>query len=274
MKSELLKPTKLKEIADKYGLSPSKKYGQNYLLNEGVIQKMVDSAQVSSEDTIVEIGPGFGTLTFALAQKAKKVISYEIEKKLIPYWKEQGSKQENIEIIWGNAIQEIEKKGLPKQYKVVANLPYQITSRILRLFLDARDKPKTMVIMVQKEVADRIIAKPGDMSILSVSIQYYGKPKIITKVSKGNFWPSPKVDSAVIAITDIKQQIDSEFFFKIVREGFSNKRKQLWRNLHDGLGLDKEKIQSSLKSILGNEKIRAQELSIENWRELVNNLEF
>ena len=266
----MITPTEIKGLCDKYGLRPSKRYGQNYLINPGIIKKIVETADIGSSDTIIEIGPGFGVRTFALADKAKRVVSIEIEKKLDEYWSDKTKEYKNIDIHWGNVLHMFPKleRDISSKYKLVANLPYQITSHALRLFLDSDKKPEKIVVMVQKEVAERIVAKPGNMSTLSVAVQYYGTPKIISKVSKGSFWPSPKVDSAILSITNIQNKKNSKHFFDVVRAGFSNKRKQLWRNLHEGLKAEKEEIKNMLKSIKDSEKVRAQELSVEEWIKL------
>ncbi len=279
MDIDLFKPTIIKHLCAESRIRPSKKYGQNYLTSKHVVEKMLNGAELQSSDTILEIGPGFGCLTFALAPKVKKVIAFEIEKKLQKFWQGQVSDTEgnrlvipkNVDIVWGNALASFLdiQSSLPKGYKVVANLPYQISSHVLRLFLDAKKKPERMVVMLQKEVVDRIRAKPGDMSLLSVAVQYYGDVRVVTKVSSGSFWPQPKVHSAVISISDIKERPNAAIFFKVVRAGFTNKRKQLWRNLQQELGLERDVIQDILKTLLGNEKVRAQELSITQWEDLV-----
>ena len=285
--SNLLTPTILKQLCAKYNLSPSKRYGQNFLVSETPIKQMISAADLNKDDTVLEIGPGFGILTFALAEKVGKVIAFEIEKKLEKYWEEKIKEHNNIEIIWGNAIKQITSYELRfTSYKVIANLPYQITSHILRALLELENKPERIVVMVQKEVAERICAKPGDMSILAVSVQYYGEPKIIAKVSRGNFWPEPKVDSAVLSIKTFQPEagqpsaekhkniktLDDEQFFRVVRAGFANKRKQLWRNLFVGLKIDQEKIKKTVLEITGNEKIRAEELSVQQWIEVSKQL--
>lgn len=267
-----LTPTKLKELCQEFGLSPSKKYGQIYLINDAPIEKMINASDIKKSDTIVEIGPGFGVLTFVLARRAKKVVAYEIERKIENYWAEKAKEYKNIEIVWGNFLKEFE--NIKSSYKVVANLPYQITSHALRVLLEAKNKPEQIVVMVQKEVAERICAKPGKMSILAVSIQYYGEPKIVTKVPRGNFWPSPKVDSAVLSIKNIKRggAKKDENFFEIVRAGFANKRKQLWKNLSVGLKVKPEKVKKAVLGVTGNEKVRAEELSVEDWVRLCEKL--
>ena len=270
----VLTPTKIKELCKEYGLSPSKKYGQNYLVNFDPIQKMLETAEVNKKDNILEIGPGFGVLTLALVDSAQKVIAYEIEKKLEDYWNKKLQEYSNLHIIWGNAITNIKNKEFEfkGKYKVIANLPYQITSHILRTLLELENKPEKIVVMVQKEVAERICEKPGNMSLLAVSVQYYGEPKIVLRVSRGNFWPEPKVDSAVLSIqiykhTNIQTSFDKKFF-EIVKAGFANKRKQLWRNLSVNLKIDGEKIKKALLKSYLKETVRAQELSLEQWKKL------
>jgi 16S rRNA (adenine1518-N6/adenine1519-N6)-dimethyltransferase len=273
MYQNLLKPTHLQELCKQSGLTPSKKYGQNYLITESPIKKMIEAAGVEKEDTVVEIGPGFGVLTFALAEKVQKVIAFEIEKKLQSYWDKVSP--DNLKVVWGNVLNHVEDESERlEDYKVVANLPYQITSNVLRALLELENKAESITVMVQKEVADRIVAKPGAMSILAVSVQYYGESKIVTKVAKGSFWPAPKVDSAVLHIV-IKEggtnnkEFDNKFF-EVVRAGFANKRKQLWRNLSVGLKLEGQSMKDALKEVVGNEKVRAEELSIEQWVKITN----
>lgn len=277
----------LKHLCQKYGLIPSKKYGQNFLINEEPIEKMLEVGEVKNDDLVVEVGPGFGVLTLALAEKAKKVMAFEIEKKLESYWTEQMARQQNIEIIWGNVLKQNINVG---KYKVIANLPYQITSNVIRKFLEAENpgtraagaaqyrasKPEIMVLMVQKEVAERICAQAGDMSVLSVSVQYYAEPEIVMQVPRSYFWPMPAVDSAIIKIRikndELRIKNDTDRFFKIVKAGFSSRRKMLIKNL--GAVADKKKLPAIFQELGINAKVRAQELSVEQWRGLVAKLSF
>jgi 16S rRNA (adenine1518-N6/adenine1519-N6)-dimethyltransferase len=268
----------LKHLCQKYGLVPSKKYGQNFLINPEPIENMVEAAEIKPGDVVVEVGPGFGVLTLALVEKAKKVLSFEIEKKIEPYWNEELKKHNNLEIVWGNVLHEVESQNSLnslKSYKVVANLPYQITSQILRTFLEMENKPEVMVLMVQKEVAERICAPAGDMSVLSVSVQYYGEPEIIAYVPRSSFWPVPAVDSAVIRVRINKNKAviknEADLLFKIVKAGFSSRRKMLIKNL--SAVIDKDKIRSVFKELGIDEKVRAQELSVEQWRLLTIKLQ-
>ena len=300
MSQKLFNEDYLKHLCQKYSLTPSKKYGQNYLVNPEPIEKMVNAAEIKKDDVVVEVGPGFGVLTLALAEKAKKVISFEIEKKLTTYWKNitghpersegsllanerdssaepQNDKYRNIEIVWGNILYEFKGDGLKAgEYKVVANLPYQITSHVIRKFLEMENNPDMLVLMVQKEVAERICAQAGDMSVLAVSVQYYGKPEIVTFVPRSSFWPMPAVDSAVIKIKINKDNAgaknNSESFFKLVKAGFSSRRKMLIKNL--SAVADRQALRNLFKELGIDEKVRAQELSVEQWKEIVAKLSF
>ncbi|MDD2758096.1 MAG: 16S rRNA (adenine(1518)-N(6)/adenine(1519)-N(6))-dimethyltransferase RsmA [Patescibacteria group bacterium] len=272
---KLFNPDYLRSLCYKYGLQPSKKYGQNFLINEEPVAKIIEAAGIKKTDTVVEIGPGFGVLTFALAAKAKKVLAFEIEKKLENYWQEKAP--ENVEIIWGNVLKancELRTANCELPYKVVANLPYQITSPVIRTFLEADNPPATMTLMVQKEVAERICAEPGDMSVLAVSVQYYAQPEIIVIVPRANFWPEPKVDSAVIKIVRSSQFAvhsapEKEKFFKMVKAGFANRRKLLIKNLLPVIGKQNRGTLERAFTDLGLPKTaRAQELSVEEWKAL------
>lgn len=240
----------MKELLEKYGIKPSKKLGQNFLINKGIVEKMVQF--VDADDTIVEVGPGLGVITSALVKKADKVIVIEKDLKMIKVLEDL-----DIEIIQGDAL----KVDLVwKEYKVVANIPYYLTSPLIRRFLEAVYPPSEMVLLIQKEVARRICSRPPRMSILSVAVQLYGTPKILASVSRNSFYPAPKVDSAIIRIFDIvKPDIDIEKFFEIVRKGFSSPRKQLGSNLPKELLLKK-----------GIDPIRrAETLSVEEWKKLI-----
>lgn len=267
----LFSPTILKEICYKYHLSPSKDFGQNYLISKGVIEKIVDLAEVTKRDTIVEIGPGFGTLTFALAKVAKKVIAFEIEKKLKPYWDDH--KKDNIEIVWGDALVQFRTYGhkLNKDFKVVANLPYQVTSGALRMLLCGQNRPVAMVLMVQKEVGDRIVAPPGKMSLLSVLCQLHSNVKLVKKVPPGAFWPAPKVQSAVLQFNMKKANDQQEKIIKLAKIGFASKRKTLLKNLQS-VSYKKEQIIRALLKIGKLKTVRAQELSIDDWINLYKTL--
>src|SRR3989344_3831664 len=192
----------IKSLCKQYGLYPSRERGQNFLINCDVLDDMVAAADLKKDDIILEVGPGFGTLTLELAKKVKKVIAIEQDKILIKALQENLKKENinNVEIIEGSVLKlpTTHCQLLTANYRIVSNLPYQITSHFLRLFLVEENKPQDMTIMVQKEVAERICGKTGDMSLLAVSVQFYGEPKIVRNVLKDCFWPEPKVDSSIL----------------------------------------------------------------------------
>lgn len=271
----LYNPDYLFTLCKRYGLVPSKKYGQNYLLDETVIDVMLEAAEVDKEHTVVEVGPGFGVLTIPLASRAKRVVSFEIEKKLAEYWKETVRKHtiKNLEIIWGNVLRSFNDEVVGgESYKVVANLPYQITSAVIRLFLETEHPPKLLVTMVQKEVAERIVAKPGDMSLLALSVQYYAEAELVATVPRDAFWPAPAVDSAVICLRPHSAVPDPAFtkiFFMLAKAGFAQKRKVLFNNLLPTIGKQfKQQLTDWFAELGLLSTVRAQELSLEQWKRM------
>lgn len=273
MNEKLLNTDYLYHLCQKFDLRPSRKYGQNFLIDPEPIEAMIDAGDVKKKDVIVEIGPGFGILTFALAEKAGRVLAFEIEKKLEQYWVD--NKPENLQIFWGNVLRVAPASDSPikdlKKYKVVANLPYQITSNAIRTFLELPNQPEEMILMIQREVAERICAKPGDMSLLSVAVQYYAEVEIVCNVPRKLFWPEPAVDSAVLKIIPKKGVKNDEAFFNLVRVGFAQRRKLLIKNLLPAVGKEnKVKLGDILLKLGYNENVRAQELSIEAWKKVSN----
>lgn len=288
----MFSPITIKQPLNQYHFRPSKKLGQHFLINKNVLQKIIEAADLSKQDTILEIGPGLGILTFELAKKAKRIIAVEKDMKMCRTLKDILEKEniKNVEIInqdilkflllrQGFGGQALFRRGsggqviFPPNYKVVANLPYYIASPVIRLFLEAKNRPQKMILMVQKEVAQRIVAKPPKMSVLAISVQFYAQPepKIIAYVSKEAFWPKPKVDSAIIQIipTPLKPdpQITQEFF-KTVKAGFAAPRKQLANNLAKNLNIDRQKIENILLQCGLDPKQRAETLAVDNWEKL------
>ncbi len=254
------------------------KLGQNFLQDKEIIKKIIASSDLKEDDFVIEIGPGEGALTEQLSKYAKKVIAIELDDKLIPLLEKKFSDTKKIEIIH----EDILKINLPellghfvskeKNYKVIANIPYYITSPIIRLFLEQDIQPEEIILMVQKEVAERIIARPGETSILSVSVQYYASAELLFEVGRDSFSPAPKVDSAVIKIVP-RRKFDKEAdkkFFRIVRSGFSAKRKTLLNNLSASLRMEKSSVEEKLKTAGIGPTVRAQELSLENWKKLAS----
>ena len=251
-----------------------KSLGQNFLVDRRVRAKIVDAAGISPADTILEVGPGRGFLTKALAERAGRVVAVELDDVLIPSLREKFADCENVEIVEGDArTVEIEcLVGAGTAYKVVANLPYYAATPIVRRFLEAAHKPTTLVVMVQKEVGLEMTASPGKMGILSVATQVYGSPRIATSVPPKAFRPSPNVTSAVVRIATYPTpavKFDSpEKFFTLVRAGFSAPRKQIHNSLKNGLGIDSDVIMALLNNAGISPTRRAQTLSIAEWGDL------
>lgn len=266
-----------RELLKYYGIKPSKRLGQNFLVDKRVLEKIIEVASPSSKDLILEVGPGLGMLTVELARRVKKVIAVEKDKVLSQTLKDilRFKGINNVEVM-NKDILKISDKILNYDYKIVANLPYYITSPFIRKFLEAEHKPKLMVLMVQKEVAQRICAKPPKMSLLAVAVQFYAKPEIVSYVSKKSFFPQPKVDSAILRIAPRKNAdsyaekrgISPEQFFKIVKAGFSSRRKFLINNLSRELKIKNYKLKIVFDQIGLGQKLRAENLSIEDWIKL------
>ncbi|OGZ67501.1 MAG: ribosomal RNA small subunit methyltransferase A [Candidatus Staskawiczbacteria bacterium RIFCSPHIGHO2_02_FULL_34_10] len=278
----------IKELLLKHSTKPSKIMGQNFLVDKLILDKIIKSADLSISDTVLEIGPGIGTLTYALAKKSKKVIAIEKDRFMVDILKETLKDVENVEVIQGNALKfDLKNYNLATtNYKVVANIPYYLTSPLIRKLLESDNPPTEIILMVQKEVAQRICANPPNMSLLAVSVQFYAKAEIVSYVSKKCFWPSPKVDSVIIKITPQKnaginaesreKKATTDLFFNIVKAGFSQPRKQLLNNFSkalalsgvEGLKIDRAKIDVWLLKNNINPKQRAETLSITDWKNL------
>jgi 16S rRNA (adenine1518-N6/adenine1519-N6)-dimethyltransferase len=257
------------------GLKARKGLGQHFLIDGGVLGVILAAAEISPDDIIVEVGPGLGILTEALAKKAGGVIAIELDDRLAALLKKTLASFDNVTIINDDVLniepgELLRRQGNP-DYKVVANLPYYITSPVLRHFLEAEAKPRVMVVMVQAEVAEAIAAKPGDMSLLSISVQFYGRPEIIRRVPAASFYPAPEVDSAVLRIELYPRPavaVDGGGFFELVRAGFAAPRKQLANSLAQGLGLPKNFVLPLLEKADIDGERRAETLTLEEWARL------
>jgi len=248
-------------------------FGQNFLINEEISKRIIKEANIKGNN-ILEIGPGKGILTQYLVEKTGRVLAIELDRNLLPLLEKKFSSQKNISLIQSDIL----KINLPKlikennfqNYKVVANLPYYITSKIIRLLLETKYPPSEIILMIQKEVAERICAKPRQESLLSISVKFYGEPEILFDVSRENFNPVPEVDSAVIHITRKKNPLkaDTSDFFSLVRAGFSSKRKMLLNNLSASSNLSKDKVSEILKKAGIEPAQRAQELELKDWLRL------
>lgn len=269
----ILTPTQLQAHCADFLFQPSTAYGQHYLIAQKPIDAMLKAADVTNNDDVIEVGPGFGQITHDLTQAAKSVTAFEIEKLLQPYWETQQAELANLSITWGNVLHTWDKDAERTPYKVVANIPYQITSPLIQLFLESNTPPTSITLLVQKEVAERICAKPGDMSLLSLSVQYYATPRYVMTVPRGMFWPVPKVDSAVIHIDTIATNTNNAAnFFKVAKAGFSHKRKKAVNNISAGLAMDKKQVAQVLADVTGNTDIRPQDIAIAQWKAIATTL--
>ena len=275
-------------LLKRYKVHPNKRLGQNFLVSRTVLKKIIKAGELKSSDIVLEIGPGLGILTKAIAKKVKKVIAVEKDENLANILKREldNGQIKNIQIINQDILKfQVSSFKFQKPYKLVANLPYYITAPVIRMFLESAKPPKLMVLMVQKEVAQRICpcppklkerrrGKTPKMSILAVSVQFYAKPEIISYISKKSFWPQPKVDSAILRIAPLinadRRLINADLFFKIVKAGFSQPRKQLINNFSKSLEISREKVEKWLKKNSIQPSQRAETLTVKNWIDLAN----
>lgn len=258
-----------------------KHLGQHFLTSKAYAQRIVEAGAVEKNDTVLEIGPGKGILTEELLKRAGKVVVVEKDADMIPILKEKYKSDEkngNLVIFEGDVRDyslNLQELGLENQYKLIANIPYYITGELLRMFLTHEHKPSCIVFLVQKEVAERIVARDRKESLLSLSVKVYGEPKIVAKVSKGNFSPPPKVDSAILLIENIsdkhfhdKQQ--ESRFFELLHAGFAHKRKLLVRNLETVTS--PERIQKAFDQCGIQKTARSEDVPLEKWLCLLTNL--
>jgi 16S rRNA (adenine1518-N6/adenine1519-N6)-dimethyltransferase len=265
------------DLCKMYSINPDKEKGQNFLIEESVYDKIIEVSDLKSDDTVLEVGPGLGFLTFKLAKKTKKVLAVEVDPQLADFLDLNIKSKEidNIELFRKDILKaKGESFSRLGPYKVVSNLPYNITSVFSRKFLSLKFKPSLMVLMLQKEVAERMVAQPPKMSLLSVSVQFYARAEIIQEVGRENFYPRPKVDSAIIKIIPDKKLLatyeEEKNFFRILKIAFSSKRKMLKNNLSSGLGMEMRKAEEMLEKSGLDLKIRAESLSIDDWLKLYN----
>ncbi|MFI0608918.1 MAG: 16S rRNA (adenine(1518)-N(6)/adenine(1519)-N(6))-dimethyltransferase RsmA [Anaerolineae bacterium] len=268
-----------------YGLKPDKKLGQHFLADAGPVRAAVEAAELGPEDVVLEVGPGLGILTHALSDRAGRVIAVELDARMRKVLADQLGHRANLRVVDADilGVDPADLMGAPAEargrlagYKVVANLPYQITSAVLRHLLEARVRPERLVVMVQKEVAERILATPGAMSILAVAVQLYARPSLVQLVPPEAFLPPPNVDSALLRLdvyADLAVPVrDVERFFQVVRAGFGQKRKQLRNSLSAGLSLSTGEATELLLGCGIDPQRRAETLSLEEWAGLAGSL--
>lgn len=283
-------PLNAAALLKRHGLRADKSLGQNFLQDPFALEEIVQAAEIQPEDCVLEIGPGLGSLTRYLAASARKVTAVELDVDLLPPLKAVLAPYENVRLIHGDILK-LSPSELVDQsdYLVVANIPYYITSAVIRHLLETPlhfpptssnfggepergANPRRVVLTIQKEVAERICAKPGDLSLLALSVQVYGKPEIVARIPASAFYPAPKVDSAVLRIDIYPQPLIPapvlDIFFKLIKAGFSQKRKTLRNSLSSGLHIAPAEAESMLVSAGIDPKRRAETLSIEEWRKL------
>lgn len=261
------------------GFQPKKSLGQNFLVDPAHLARIVAAAELTAADQVLEIGPGQGVLTQALAAQAGRIVAVELDDRLIAPLRERFAAQPQVQIVHGDIL-ELDPAGLMAQegaaYKVVANLPYYITSAALRHLLEASPPPSLAVVLVQLEVAQRICAGPGDLSLLAVSVQYYARPRLVSRVPAGAFRPAPKVDSAILRLEVLPAPavaIPEDRFFTVVRAGFGQRRKQLANSLAAGLGLNKGAVTAALLAAGIAPARRAETLALPEWERLCDALD-
>ena len=275
----------LKATLDARGLAPRKKWGQHFLTDTRLLESIADAAQVTRDDTILEIGPGLGHLTRVLAQRAARVVAVEVDAGLTEKLRADFALATNVAILHGDVLDaqplewiaqgvgaDLMSAPTTLPYKIVANLPYYITSAILRHVLETQHKPRVIVVLVQREVAQRIVAQPPEMSLLAVSVQFFAQPRVIRTIAAGAFYPRPQVDSAVVRLDVFESApyavADSARFFAIVRAGFGERRKQLRNALAHGLGLAAPSVVNALTHAGIDPTRRAETLMLEEWTSL------
>lgn len=266
-------PLNVRNLLREYDLSPRKSLGQNFLVDNGALEKVVDAAEIEPIDVVLEIGAGLGSLTRFLSNAARKVVAVELDSHLIPILETVLGSEGNVELVYGDILKLDPSRLISvDQYLVVANIPYYITSAIFRHLLAAKRKPRRIVMTIQKEVAQRICAQPGDMSLLALSVQVFGKAKIVAKISAGSFYPAPNVDSAVIRVdlypNPLVDESKLDTFFQLTRAGFGQKRKMLRKSLAAGLSLPVVKVEEMLLQNEIDSTRRAETLNLDEWGRL------
>lgn len=291
----LTNPDTIQSLLKKHNFSPNKFLGQNFLIDEKVLEKIIETADIQEGNNVIEIGPGLGVLTQALLAKGANVVAIEKDKDLISALEENLKEFKNFRIVNDDFLQvDLEKicgfllggqasksnleawppsdSSKENRFKIVSNIPYYITSPVLRKIMTAETKPQEIVFLVQREVAERISAKAGDMSVISVFVQFYGTPSVEKIVKPEAFWPAPKVESAILKIVLDKRPVQEgeelKAFWRLVKIGFSSRRKTLANNLAAGFRAKPTEIREMLTKLGFTEKTRAQELSVEDWVKL------
>ncbi|MBI2427079.1 MAG: ribosomal RNA small subunit methyltransferase A [Candidatus Kerfeldbacteria bacterium] len=259
-------------VAKKYGIRPRRERGQNFLVDETVLTKMIQAADLTHQETVVEVGGGLGTLTRALADHAKEVVVVEIDTLAIHALQDVQKAHPNVRVIHEDILKLEVANVIEGAYTIVASLPYNITSLFLRTILEHQRPPKQMVLVIQREVARRITAKPGDMSILAVAVQFFADVEIMDNVPPEAFWPRPEVHSSIVRIVPyadiLARRSEAKPLFRVVRAGFSSPRKQLRNTIKSAFHLENQDVEAILTQASIDPRTRAERLSLENWKTL------
>lgn len=257
-----------KQLLRRYGIAPKKQLGQNFMIDPRALDRVVQAAEITPADGVLEIGAGIGTLTERLLEHAGRVVAVELDPQLVAILQERLGGHPRLQIVAGDILRFRPADWFTEPYKVVGNIPYYITSAILRHLLEADPRPTALVLTMQKEVAARILSREG-WSLLAVSVHFYGRPRLMGHISRHAFYPVPKVDSAILRVDVYPQPAipvpDSRLFFRVVRAGFSAPRKQLRNTLAHGLGILPEEIERALSAAGIDPRRRAETVSLEEW---------
>ena len=265
---ELINPADLQLVMKLAGLRPNKGLGQHFLIDQKALDQIVAAGRLTKQDTVLEIGPGVGTMTGLLCRQAGKVVAVEADRDLAQLLQQNQIGNLRVEAI---DVLEFNLESLPPGYKVVANIPYYLTSHIFRTLLESANPPSEIVLLIQREVGERVVAEPGKMSVLALSVQYYAEVEIVGVVERHKFWPAPKVDSAIVRLQLRKQPVfaaDTKKLFRLIKAGFGERRKKLKNALAGGLNVTSEYAGQVLHTAKVRAEARAQELSMEEWQRL------
>lgn len=269
----------LKQLLEHYGLSPNKTYGQNFLMDDMVLHRMAEVAEVTAEDFVVEVGPGIGNLTRVLLEQAGQVVSIEKDDQFLSVLREYKSEHDNFDYVLSDVLEvDITKVVGVDEYKVVANIPYYVTGKIIQHFIQTQLRPQSMTLLMQKEVAQNMTAAAGKLNLLALSVQLYADVRLVEVVQSHKFYPEPKVDSAVVHITFSKNPkynlpVSEQKLFQLLRACFAGKRKQIHNTLQNNLGLTKEQVETVLSKAGLEDSLRPQQLTIEQWLELAKQID-
>jgi 16S rRNA (adenine1518-N6/adenine1519-N6)-dimethyltransferase len=267
-------------------MQPTKKLSQNFLVDRDVLEAIVDAADLTARSNVLEVGAGTGVLTRELVQRAGHVVAVEVDTRAVPLLQEAVGAAKNVRLLTADVMRLAPRElseafgqatEQPLRYDIVANLPYHLTSHFLQHFLEFPLAPRSFTLLLQREVAERIAAEPGDMSLLALSVQVYGEPTVVATVPKTAFWPVPAVDSAILRIDRRKEPLWSDAVraqcFRLAKVGFAHRRKTLVNSLRGGLRMTAERIASAIAACNLAPTVRAQELRLEDWAALAKSLE-